>query len=126
MHIQKIVPHLWFDKEAKEATAFYTSLLPDSKIISASVIKDTPSGDCDVISFQLGGHEFMAISAGPYFKFNPSISFIIVCETVEELDKLWSELSAGGKALMELGEYPFSERYGWTADKYGLTWQVIL
>ena len=124
--MQQIVPHLWFDKEAKEATAFYTSLLPDSKIISASVIKDTPSGDCDVISFQLGGHEFMAISAGPHLKFNPSISFIIVCETVEELDKLWSELSAGGKALMELGEYPFSKRYGWTADKYGITWQVIL
>src|SRR5690606_18476604 len=75
--MQKIIPHLWFDREAKEAATFYTALFPDSRITDITTMNDTPSGDADVVSFQLWGHSFMAISAGPLFKFNPSVSFMV-------------------------------------------------
>ncbi len=123
--MQKITPHFWFDKEAKEAAEFYTSIFPDSKVTSVSKIKDTPSGDCDIVSFTLCGQQFESISAGPVFKLNPSISFLVACDTKEDVDKLWNKLSKGGKALMELGEYPFSARYGWLQDKYGVSWQIM-
>lgn len=129
---QKIVPHLWFDKEAKEAANFYCSLLPDSKITSIATLHNTPSGDCDVVSFALSGHPFMAISAGPLFKLNPSVSFFLNFDpakdkhALENLNTLWKKLSQGGTALMPLDKYPFSERYGWIQDKYGLSWQLIL
>ena len=76
---QKITPHLWFDKEAKEAAKFYASIFSNSKITNISTIHEvpTPTGDCDIVSFELNGHPFMAINAGPLFKFNPSISFIV-------------------------------------------------
>ena len=102
----KITPHLWFDKEAKEAAKFYTALFPNSQITNITTIHDTPSGDCDVISFELSDQSFMAISAGPLFKFNPSISFIVNFDPSrdpkarENLDKAWGKLSEGGKALM--------------------------
>ena len=120
-----ITPHLWYDKEAKEAAEFYTTVLPNSRITNVAVLHNTPSGDCDVVDFQLAGQPFMGISAGPYFKFNPSISFHIKCGTVDEVDAIWGKLAPGGSVLMELGEYPFSKRYGWVADRYGLSWQVI-
>ncbi len=123
--MQKITTHLWFDKEAKEATALYTSVFDNSKINNIRTIHDTPSGDCDIVSFELAGQGFMAISAGPYFKFNPSVSFLVACATKEEVDTIWNKLSPGGKTLMALDAYPFSERYGWTTDKYGLSWQVM-
>jgi predicted 3-demethylubiquinone-9 3-methyltransferase (glyoxalase superfamily) len=130
--MKKIVPHLWFDREAKEAARFYTSLLPDSEIIHEAVLRDTPSGDCDIVSFRVGGHEFQAISAGPYFKFNPSTSFFLNFdpsvdpEARSKLDQVWGQLSEGGTTLLPLGEYPFSKRYGWIQDRYGLSWQLIL
>ena len=74
---QRIIPHLWFDKQAKEAADFYTSLFPGSKITSTATLHNTPSGDSDIVSFELAGYQFMAISAGPLFKFNPSISFFL-------------------------------------------------
>lgn len=77
------------------------------------------------VSFQLRGMKFMAISADPLFKFNPSISFIVGCETAEEVNRLWEKLSEDGTALMPLDAYPFSERYGWIQDKYALSWQLI-
>ena len=123
--MQKITPHLWFDKEAKEAAEFYTSFLPDSQVTNITTLHDTPSGDCDVVSFELAGQPFMAISAGPLFKFNPSVSFHVKCKTKEEVDAIWEKLSSGGKVLMPLAAYPFSERYGWIEDQYGLSWQVI-
>lgn len=126
MHKQKITPHLWFDKEAKEAAEFYVSIFPNSKMGKVTTLKNTPSGDADTVTFSLNGFNFMAISAGPIFKFTPAISFTVVCDSVEEVDRIWGRLSEGGKALMELGEYPFSKKYGWIADKYGVTWQVIL
>lgn len=123
--MQKITPHLWYDKEAVEATEFYASVLPDSKVTNVSTIYDTPSGDTDIVSFDLCGQPFQAISAGPLFKFTPAISLAVSCKTKQEVDDLWNKLSEGGKALMPLDSYPFSDRYGWTEDRYGLSWQVI-
>jgi len=124
--MKTITPHLWFDREAKEAAELYVASTPDSKIKNVRTIHGTPSGDCDIVSFELAGQPFMAISAGPFFKFNPSVSFLVNCKTVEELDALWQTLSAGGKVHLPLGAYPFSERYGWTEDRYGLSWQLML
>jgi len=129
---QKIVPHLWFDKEAKEATEFYCSVFPDSIVTNITTLHNTPSGDVDTVSFELWGQKFMAISAGPEFKFNPSISFIVNFDpsrekdAKEKIDEAWDKLSQGGTVLMPLDRYPFSERYGWIQDKYGLSWQLIL
>ncbi len=123
--MKKITPHLWFDKEAREAAEFYVSLLPGSKLNKVTTLSGTPSGDCDLVSFELAGSPFMAISAGPLFKFNPSVSFPVKCDTKEEVDRIWEHLVQGAKVLMPLGTYPFSERYGWLADKYGLSWQLM-
>jgi len=129
---QKILPHLWFDKEAKEAAEFYTSIFPRSRITHVTTLRDTPSGDCDVVSFELAEFKLMSISAGPYFKFNPSISFFLNFDPSqdsrarENLDLTWGRLSSGGTPLLPLDQYPFSERYGWIQDQYGLTWQLLL
>ncbi len=122
--MQKITPHLWFDKEAKDAAEFYTSIFRDSKIKNVTTIHNTPSGDSDIVTFNLARQEFMAISAGPLFKFNPSISFFVTCASKGEVDTLWKKLSQDGNIMMEIGEYPFSELYGWTEDRYGLSWQI--
>ncbi len=128
----KIIPHLWFDTQAKESAEFYCSIFPNSKITDITVLQNTPSGDCDVVSFELAGQQFMSISAGPIFKINPSISFFVNFDPSkdpkarENLDATWSKLSEGGQALMALDEYPFSKRYGWIQDKYGVSWQLIL
>lgn len=134
--MQKIIPHLWFDKEAVEAVAFYTTVFPESQVKHSSVLHNTPSGDCDIVHFELWQQEFMAISAGPYFRFNPSVSFMVNFDPLlfgnaadtarEKLDEAWGKLSEGGKVLMALDAYPFSSRYGWIQDKYGLSWQLIL
>ncbi len=121
----KITPHLWFDREARQAAEFYSSLLPDSKIKSASKLGDTPSGTVELVSFQLAGQDFAGISAGPHFKFTPAVSFLVACATKDEVDALWRELSPGGSPLMPLASYPFSEHYGWIQDRYGLSWQVM-
>ena len=130
--MQKITPHLWFDKEAKDAAEFYTSLFPNSKVTNITTLHDTPSGDSDIVSFEIAGQQFMAISAGPLFKFNPSVSFIVNFDPSRDkdarksIDSLWERLSEGGTTLMPLDKYPFSQRYGWVQDKYGLSWQLIL
>ncbi len=132
MPAQKILPHLWFDKEAKEAAELYTSIFPRSRVNNVTTLKDTPSGDCDVVSFELSEFQFMAISAGPLFKFNPSISFFLNFDPArdsrawENLDTMWGQLSSGGTPLMPLDTYPFSEHYGWIQDKFGLSWQLML
>jgi predicted 3-demethylubiquinone-9 3-methyltransferase (glyoxalase superfamily) len=112
---QKIVPHLWFDKEAREAAMFYCSVFPDSSVTSVTTLHDTPSGECDIVSFSLGGQPFMAISAGPLFKFNEAISFMVNCETQDEIDYYWEKLSA----------VPEAEQCGWLKDKFGLSWQIV-
>jgi predicted 3-demethylubiquinone-9 3-methyltransferase (glyoxalase superfamily) len=123
--MHKVRPHLWFDKEAVDAAGFYCSTFPDSKVTDVTTLHDTPSGDTDIVSFELFGQPFMAISAGPLFTFTPAVSFLVSCTTKEEVDTFWKALSKGGAALMPLGSYPFSERYGWTQDRYGLSWQLM-
>ncbi len=130
--MQKIVPHLWFDTQAKEAAAFYVSIFPDSKIVSSITLHNTPSGDCDMLAFHLSGQDFMAISGGPAFKINPSISFILNFDSSQDdhadqhLQDMWNKLSDGGDTLMPLQAYPFSKQYGWVQDKYGVSWQLML
>jgi len=130
---QKIIPHLWFDIQAKEAAQFYVSVFEkDSEVTNITTLHNTPSGDADIVSFNLWGYSFMAISGGPTFKIDPSISFMINFDPSEDkdakmlIDKMWAKLSEGGKVLMPIDKYPFSERYGWVQDKYGLSWQLIL
>lgn len=123
--MEKITMHLWYNTEAKEAAQFYASVFPASRISNITTIRDTPSGDCDIVSFELSGQPFMAISAGPLFKFTPAISFLVACETKEEVDTLWKKLAEGGTPVMPLDTYHFSERYGWTTDRYGLSWQIM-
>lgn len=110
-----ITPHLWFDKEAKEAAEFYCSVFPNSKVTNVYTLHNTPSGDADVVSFVLNGQPFMAISAGPYFKFSEAVSFMVYCKDQAEIDHYWSKLSA----------VPAAEQCGWLKDKYGLSWQVV-
>ena len=112
---QKIVPHLWFDDQAKEAARFYTSIFEGSRITQETTIHDTPSGSVDVVVFELFGQEFMAISAGPLFQFNESISFVIKCDSQEEIDRYWAALTRDG------GE---EGQCGWLKDKFGLSWQI--
>src|SRR5215470_11321287 len=100
-------------------------ILPNSKISHVTTLHNTPSGDCDVVSFELAGQPFMAISAGPLFKPNPSVSFHVKCEAKDEVDAAWEKLSQGGNVRMPLGSYPFSERYGWVEDRYGVSWQLM-
>src|SRR5690349_18187185 len=101
--MRNITTHLWYDKEAKEASAFYVAALGNgSKVTSVTSLSGTPSGDVDVVTFELLGRKFQAISAGPYFKLNPSISMHVICKTKEETSALWAKLSEGGKVLMEM------------------------
>lgn len=113
--MQKITPFLWFDKEAGEAAMFYTSVFKESKVRSSTKIENSPSGTAEVISLELLGQEFKLISGGPYFKFTEAISFMVNCETQEEIDYYWDKLSADPKA----------EQCGWLKDKYGLSWQIV-
>ena len=124
--MQKITTHLWFDKKAKEAAEFYVDAFKDAKINSVNTLEGTPSGNVDIVSLQILDHAFTLISAGPLFKFTPAISFMVACNTEQEVTDLWAKLSSGGQVLMELGTYPFSGKYGWTQDKYGLSWQIML
>jgi len=129
----KITPFLWFDSEAEEAVNFYTSIFNSSKIktithygAEGAKASGREKGTVMTVSFQLEGQEFTAINGGPVFKITPTISFFVNCNTPEEIDRLWSKLSDGGEIFMELKKYPFSEKYGWVKDKYGVSWQLIL
>jgi predicted 3-demethylubiquinone-9 3-methyltransferase (glyoxalase superfamily) len=131
MSEQKIVPSLWFDKEAEEAARFYTSLFKNSEIRETShyseagqEIHGQEPGSVLTADYSLDGYSFTALNGGPAFKFNPSISFFANCQTEEEVNTLWEQLSEGGSVLMELQKYPFSQRYGWLSDRYGLSWQI--
>lgn len=130
--MQKIIPHLWFDSEAEEAAKLYTSIFPNSKLGRSThytkagfEVHGQPEGKLMTLEFELAGLSFMALNGGPYFKFTPAISFMVSCDSKEEVDQLFEKLSPNGKVLMELGEYPFSPRYAWLEDKYGLSWQII-
>jgi predicted 3-demethylubiquinone-9 3-methyltransferase (glyoxalase superfamily) len=130
--VQKIVPNLWFDAEAKEAVGFYTGLFPNSQVLSAVTLPGTPSGDGDVVTFHIAGYRMQALIGGPEFRFNPSISFILNFDPSTDpmaearLRDTWMALEQGGSTLMPLDETFFSRLYGWVQDRYGLSWQLIL
>lgn len=130
---QRIVPHLWFDDQAEEAVEFYTDLFPDSRIGGASRYSEAgkevhgrPAGSVMNVEFELAGYSLIALNGGPQFTFTPAISFFVRCGSEAEVDRLWEELSEAGSALMDLGEYEWSEKYGWLEDRYGLSWQIAL
>lgn len=127
--MRKISPFLWYDDKAEEAANFYVSLFRNSKIDTVARYGDAgpgPKGSVMTVKFELAGEEFIALNGGPHFKFTPAVSFYVACETPQEVDKLWEKLSEGGSALMPLDKYPFSERFGWVADRFGLSWQLNL
>lgn len=124
--MQHIIPHFWFDTQAKEAASFYATLFADSHVTNVTTINGTPSGDSDIVSFQLAGQRFMAISAGPYFKLNPAISMFVTLDTEAEIEEVWNKLVDGGEVMMAYDTYPWAQKYGWLQDKYGLSWQLSL
>ena len=116
--MQKINPFLWFDNQAEEAMNFYTSIFKNSKVLSVSRYGDAGpglKGSVMVASFELEGQKFMALNGGPAFTFTEAISFLVSCETQQEVDYLWEKLLEGGKP----------SRCGWLKDKFGLSWQII-
>jgi predicted 3-demethylubiquinone-9 3-methyltransferase (glyoxalase superfamily) len=129
--MQKILTNLWFDKNAEQAVNLYTSVFKDSRIGKISrygktgfEIHGMPEGTVLTIEFDIEGQKFLALNGGPHFKFNPSISFFVFCTSINETNELWDKLIVDGKALMTIDKYPWSERYGWLQDRYGLTWQI--
>ena len=116
--MQKITPFLWFDGQAEEAMNFYVSIFKNSKIVTVSRYGDAgpgPKGSVMSATFQLEGQSFYALNGGPQFKFTPAISLFVNCETQQEVDDLWTKLSAGGR----------EDQCGWLQDKFGLSWQII-
>lgn len=117
--MSKIIPHLWFAEGAEEAARFYTSLLPDSRVDSVVTMPADspagPAGSVQVVEFTLKGQPFLALNAGPLDPFNHAISFVINCDTQEEVDRLWDALSEGGTI----------EQCGWLKDRYGVSWQIV-
>lgn len=129
----KIFNGLWFDHQAEDAAAFYTSIFPQSKVGDITrygkegfEIHGRPENSVMTVEFELSGQRFVGINGGPLFAFNPSISFFVVCETMEETDETWNRLVEGGTALMPLQQYDWSEKYGFLTDKFGLSWQIGL
>jgi predicted 3-demethylubiquinone-9 3-methyltransferase (glyoxalase superfamily) len=116
--IQKIMPFLWFDSQAEEAARFYTSIFPNSKILKLlryGAAGPGPAGSVMTAEFELEGQRFVGLNGGPHFKFTEAVSFVVNCETQEEVDFYWEKLSAGGRP----------DRCGWLKDKFGLSWQIV-
>jgi predicted 3-demethylubiquinone-9 3-methyltransferase (glyoxalase superfamily) len=120
--MQKITPFLWFDHQAEEAVNFYVSIFRNSKIVNVARYGDDgakvsgrPKGSVMTVAFQLDGQPFVALNGGPLFTFSPAISFVVDCQTQEEVDRLWDRLSAGGE----------QQQCGWLRDQYGVTWQIV-
>ena len=120
--MQKITPFLWFDNQAEEAVNYYLSIFKNSKILNvarygddAAKVSGRPNGSVMTVSFQLDGQQFVALNGGPVFSFSPAISFVVNCQTQQEVDALWEKLSAGGE----------QQQCGWIKDKYGVTWQIV-
>jgi predicted 3-demethylubiquinone-9 3-methyltransferase (glyoxalase superfamily) len=124
MTLQRIIPCLWFDNQAEEAAQFYTRIFKNSKITQISrygkagqEMHGQKPGSVMVVAFELDGHNFTALNGGPVFKFNEAVSFQVQCDTQEEIDDYWSNLSAGGD--------PSAQQCGWLKDKYGVSWQIV-
>jgi predicted 3-demethylubiquinone-9 3-methyltransferase (glyoxalase superfamily) len=116
--MQKIIPFLWFDTQAEEATNFYVSIFPNSRVTSVRRYGDAgpgPKGTVMTTEFELEGQSFYALNGGPHYSFTPAISLFVNCETQEEVDALWDKLAEGGRI----------DQCGWLTDKFGVTWQII-
>jgi len=116
--MQKITPFLWFDGKAEEAARFYVSVFKNSKILSVSRYGEAgpgPQGSVMTVAFELDGEKFVALNGGPNHTFSPAVSFVVDCETQQEVDHYWERLSEGGEKV----------RCGWLKDKYGLSWQIV-
>ena len=120
--MQKLTPFLWFNDKAEEAATFYTAIFKNSKIVNIARYGDAgaqvsgrPKGTVMTVAFQLEGQEFVALNGGPQFKFTEAVSFVVNCQTQEEVDEYWKKLSAGGQEV----------QCGWLKDKYGLSWQIV-
>lgn len=120
--MQKITPFLWFDNQAEEAMNFYVSVFKNSGVLSvqrygqaAAEVSGRPKGSVMTASFLLDGQEFVALNGGPVYKISPAISFVVNCETQEEVDELWEKLTAGGEEV----------QCGWLTDKFGVSWQIV-
>lgn len=131
--MQKITPFLWFDTRAEEAVNFYTSTFADSRIkaityygVEGAAVSGREEGSVMTIDFIIEGQEFAAINGGRAFELTPAISLFVNCEHEQELISLWEKLSEGGTVLMELNKYPFSDKFGWLKDKFGVTWQFMI
>lgn len=122
---QTISVHLWYDTQALEAAELYAKVFPSSAIQSRTQLHDTPSGTVDMVTMQIWDSQFTLLSAGPYFHLTPAISFLISCDSPAQVEQLWNALAEGGTPLMELGSYPFSPKYGWIQDRFGVTWQLM-
>ena len=122
--MQKITPFLWFDNNAEEAVNFYTTLFKNSKEGSAShygeegtKVSGRPKGSVMTVPFQIYGQDFVALNGGPLYKFSEAVSFVVNCETQEEIDYYWQKLSEGGDEK--------AQQCGWLKDKFGLSWQIV-
>ena len=131
--MQKIIPFLWFDSQAEEAANFYVSVFKNSEIgetfhydKASAEVSGQPEGSVLTVGFTLDGFELSTLNGGPMFKFSPAVSFFANYTDEKYLDTLWENLVEGGKILMEYTKYPFSEKYGWLEDKYGVSWQLSL
>jgi predicted 3-demethylubiquinone-9 3-methyltransferase (glyoxalase superfamily) len=116
--MRTITPFLWFDNQAEEAARFYTSVFKNSKIVSISRYSNAgpgPEGSVMTVEFELDGERFVALNGGPEYTFSPAVSFVVNCETQQDVDHYWTRLSAGGKEI----------QCGWLTDKYGLSWQIV-
>jgi len=120
--MQKITPFLWFDNQAEEAVNFYVAIFKDSRIRSiaryeeeAAKASGRPKGSVMTVAFELNGQEFIALNGGPLFKFTEAISFVVNCETQEEVDHFWKRLTAGGQEV----------QCGWLKDRFGVSWQIV-
>lgn len=130
--MQKIIPNLWFDGNAEDAVNRYTNIFDDSAVATISRYDEAsanasgqPEGSVLTVEFDLEGQAFVGLNGGPQFSFTPALSFIVNCLTTDGVDELWAQLSEGGEELMPLDSYPFSDRYGWIEDEYGVSWQLI-
>ena len=140
---QKIIPYLWFPRQAEEAANFYVATFSaiggsgngggQSTVghiarygEAASEVSGIPEGTAMTIEFQLAGQDFIALNGGPEFSFTPAISFFVSCKTAAQVDQLWQVFSEGGETLMPLDAYPFSEKFGWLNDKFGVSWQLVV
>ena len=131
--MQKITPCLWFDTQAEEAAEFYVSLFENSNVGSVSRYDKAlaeatgqPEGSAVIVPFELAGQGFLGLNGGPHFDFTPAISLFVHCGAGKEVDDLFAGLSNGGEILMPLQKYPFSDKYAWIHDRYGLSWQLFL